>query len=485
MAIYMCDIHPARTSAAKHFSYIMRDGAYKRNGGLMTDDDNKSMVGNGNLPAWAIDNPKSFWKADDKFESGNKYREAVIALPNELPASELVVLVKNIQEKICPNSAYAYAIHDSIGSLSGKKNTHVHLMFCEREIELNRPEPDKENYFKKSRTLKRGGISGGYRKGKNFGAKRKQWLKDSRKAVEECINEALERNGIDARVTSKSLKDQRKEYVAKHANASAEELAAKFHRPAPKLGKNRIHLFKNQGIKSDRFLEYEDVKKYNDLSDEIFGTQCKLNDAAEEKKKLEKDALLLSKEYEDAVAEEKQKAQEQKKQAEQQQTKWEEPKKIEKEEQKEQVKKQETKQETSFVEEEKQSGREEKNQLSLSGISSVKQQPEKYPRQEILLPKEAESNVEKEQQRTEPKQSKPRKKIDKITRLQFGGKKSLVLVFEDGSTKRYLQKEFEKMFLERQEDINEYNARQIKPKDRLTRENLIGVENGNVRGKMR
>ena len=106
MAIFMCDIHPARTSAAHHYSYIMREASYKKLGGIMTDEKHETMVFSGNMPSWAADDPKRFWKIDDKSEKGNKYREAIIALPNELSPSEQKRLVENIRQKICPTLCF-------------------------------------------------------------------------------------------------------------------------------------------------------------------------------------------------------------------------------------------------------------------------------------------------------------------------------------------------------------------------------------------
>lgn len=293
MAIFMCDIHPARTSAAHHYSYIMREASYKKLGGIMTDEKHETMVFSGNMPSWAADDPKRFWKIDDKSEKGNKYREAIIALPNELSPSEQKRLVENIRQKICPNSAYSYAIHNPYGSLSNIRNTHVHLMFCEREIEPERNEPDEINYFKKSRTLKNGSISGGYRKSINFGKDRKKWLLFARQSVEDCINEALERNGSRERVSSKSIKNQRKEFQRAHPEATPEELAAKFHAPTPKLGRNRIFLYQNEGTKSDRYRQYEAVKELNSRNDQAYELQQEEEMARKRAKELEEEQLRL------------------------------------------------------------------------------------------------------------------------------------------------------------------------------------------------
>lgn len=297
MAIFMCDVHPARTSAARHYAYIMREASYKKLGGIMMDEKNETMAFSGNMPSWSKEDPKKFWKIDDTNEKGNKYREAIIALPNELSPSEQKRLVENIRQKICPNSAYSYAIHASYGSLSSKLNTHVHLMFCEREIEPDRKEPDEKNYFKKSRTLKDGSISGGYRKSINFGKGRKKWLLFVRQSVEDCINEALERNGSRERVSAKSIKEQRKEFEKTHPEATHEELNARFHTPTPKLGRNRIYLYQNEGTKSDRYREYEEVKEINAQSDRAYELQKEKEEEEEvirrQAKELEEEQMRL------------------------------------------------------------------------------------------------------------------------------------------------------------------------------------------------
>lgn len=259
----------------------------------MTDEKNETMAFSGNMPSWSKEDPKKFWKIDDTNEKGNKYREAIIALPNELSPSEQKRLVENIRQKICPHSAYSYAIHNPFGSLSNQLNTHVHLMFCEREIEPDRKEPDEKNYFKKSRTLKNGSISGGYRKSINFGKDRKKWLLFTRQAVEDSINETLERNGIHERVSAKSIKEQRKEFEMLHPEATPEELNSRFHIPTPKLGKNRIYLYQNEGTKSDRYREYEVVKEINAQSDQAYELQKEEEMIRRQAKKLEEEQMRL------------------------------------------------------------------------------------------------------------------------------------------------------------------------------------------------
>lgn len=156
-----------------------------------------------------------------------------------------------------------------------------------------RNEPDEINYFKKSRTLKNGSISGGYRKSINFGKDRKKWLLFTRQAVEDCINEALERNGSQERVSSKSIKNQRKEFEKTHPEATPEELNARFHTPTPKLGRNRIFLYQNEGTKSDRYREYEVIKELNSRNDQAYEIQQTKEMADKRIKELEEEQMRL------------------------------------------------------------------------------------------------------------------------------------------------------------------------------------------------
>ncbi|SUP79487.1 MobA/MobL family protein [Veillonella criceti] len=204
MAIYRCSLKVATPGSGRaSFDYISREGKYKNVHGkedcIYTETQN--------LPTWANDNGRKFWREEEKKMDG--YRKIELALPNELSNEENVQLVQEFcQERFGDNYVYSFAVHDTDGSLSEERNIHCHIMFSERKIDKNREEPTRENYFKKSRTRKDGSISGGYKKDENIcGSNRKQWLIDTRQIWENQINKRLEEKELPL-VTSKSLEEQ-------------------------------------------------------------------------------------------------------------------------------------------------------------------------------------------------------------------------------------------------------------------------------------
>lgn len=198
MAIYRLSVKIGKPfSGRAHYDYISGDGKYKRIG---TDDDIR-LSNSVNMPSWAK-SPRDFWKEEEK--KGDGYRKIELALPIELCKNSQNLIVEEFMSSNFNHYAYSYAIHDS----KDGKNPHVHIMFSERKIEVEREEPDRESYFKKSRTRKDGTISGGYKKDVSIiKGNRKAWVLKIRESWEQIQNEKLELYGL-SKVSAKSLKEQ-------------------------------------------------------------------------------------------------------------------------------------------------------------------------------------------------------------------------------------------------------------------------------------
>lgn len=77
-----------------HANYIMREDKYKPHADKL---EKLEKVGHGNMPEWASDNPKFFWKMADEHErkNGSVYREHILTLPRELSPEQRLELVKD------------------------------------------------------------------------------------------------------------------------------------------------------------------------------------------------------------------------------------------------------------------------------------------------------------------------------------------------------------------------------------------------------
>lgn len=204
MAIFHLNISTAKNGASAKQQYIERQGRYKNEG---TDHDFVAS-GSMNLPAWAKDS-EDFWKEDEQRETGNQYREIRIALPNELTHTEQKEIVETFCKENLAGHALTWAIHENDGRISGEKNPHVHIIFCERKRDPDREEPTRNEYFKRPKRGKDGTIHGGYAKDREItGGTRRKWLENIRQNAEKIINKGLERAGRKERVSCKSLEDQ-------------------------------------------------------------------------------------------------------------------------------------------------------------------------------------------------------------------------------------------------------------------------------------
>jgi len=204
----MASFHHTRKSgkpgtAAAHSAYTSRSGRHAEREDLVYSE-------HGNLPAWALDIPRVFWRAADAGErrNGAAYREDEIALPNELTVEQSCVLASTIARELVGSKAYELNVHLSTSQLSGNPNRHMHLMYCDRLHDgIERP---PERYF--ARYNPKYPEKGGCRK--DSGGRNRMEVRDNmievRRQIADFENEALERHGFDARVDHRSLKAQGK-----------------------------------------------------------------------------------------------------------------------------------------------------------------------------------------------------------------------------------------------------------------------------------
>ena len=174
--------------ALPHSKYILREDQYAPKNNKL---EKLEMIGHGNMPVWAEQNPKIFWEMADLHErkNGSTYREHIISLPRELDESQRLDLVQDwIKQEIGDKYAYSFAIHNPT-AMDGKEQPHCHLMFSERL--LDGIERDPNQFFKRynSKNPDKGGA-----KKDNTGLDdktRKQQIKEQRNRWEVLCNEHL------------------------------------------------------------------------------------------------------------------------------------------------------------------------------------------------------------------------------------------------------------------------------------------------------
>lgn len=184
-----------------HALYIARQGFHAGREDLVSS-------GHGNLPDWANEEPRRFWKAAEIGErkNGAIYREVVIALPNELSHEENKSLVEDLLAKLAPGKPYQFAIHEPTSSLEREPNPHVHLMMSDRTDDGI--ERTADTFFSRYNAAhpERGG------RRKSSGGRNAMQLRDDvlakRELVANTINEHLAKGGHAARVDHRSLKQQ-------------------------------------------------------------------------------------------------------------------------------------------------------------------------------------------------------------------------------------------------------------------------------------
>jgi hypothetical protein len=207
-----------KTSATNHLNYINRDGKFKNIDKNNNEKQINECVYKENfLPAWAEGSAKNFWSSAEKYERANAcvYKELEFNLMNELTLKENLKIINDIL-KVEPMNKFYYslAIHDKQKSaITGERNLHCHLMFCEREIDGI--ERDAKTFFKRYNS--KNPTLGGARKSILFNDRKigKQTVKNLRDEYAKIVNTILKENNIEQTISSKSLKEQYEEAIKK------------------------------------------------------------------------------------------------------------------------------------------------------------------------------------------------------------------------------------------------------------------------------
>ena len=205
-----------------HFDYIMRDGKYA----LKADDLERLVIADsGNMPEWAMNDPKFFWNMADELEreNGRIYKEHIIALPRELDDQKLTQLARDlIKEHIGDKHPYSFAIHAPQAS-DGKEQPHLHFMYSERT--LDGIERGSDTFFKRynSKNPSKGGCKKAnlaMRKGEA-----RQQAKELRQRIGDTINRHLELANRPERVDMRSKRDIEKAELEQAQAELSQELA--------------------------------------------------------------------------------------------------------------------------------------------------------------------------------------------------------------------------------------------------------------------
>jgi hypothetical protein len=199
-------------TAAMRADYICRENKYAEG----TRAEELAYKDHENMPEWAKDNPKEFWRASDTYErsNGTTFREIEFALPNELNLEQQKQLIKEFtNQHFGKDFVYSYAIHSKSASLAhGIQNPHVHIMFCERKLDgINR---SKETFFKRANT--KNPERGGNKKDARWNdANRNEYLVAMRKHCAQLQNKYLELEGSPSRVDHRKKEIQYQDAIAK------------------------------------------------------------------------------------------------------------------------------------------------------------------------------------------------------------------------------------------------------------------------------
>lgn len=137
-------------SSLNAFHYLTRTAHFEN----QKDNEKLEFMRYGNMPKWAENQPKLFWKSADQFEiaRGRTSSTLTIALPKELIPEQRAELVQKLIDQFAGQYQFPYTavIHNHPSEITGEDQPHLHLMYSERTIsdDIERP---PEQFFKQYR----------------------------------------------------------------------------------------------------------------------------------------------------------------------------------------------------------------------------------------------------------------------------------------------------------------------------------------------
>lgn len=203
------NLYGHKVNSLSHFQYITRSGRYTNR------DEDLAYSESGNIPncpELELD-IKNYWKAANTHGRVNSraYRDVVIALQEEFSLDENIALVHDFMHHfgIDENQTYTFAIHDHQSKLAPEhRNIHCHLMFNERIVNQERVFTHAEDIFKRANSP----VSGGLKIDRYFS--RRDFVIDAREYWEKINNDMFIKKGLHARISCKTLKEQKAELEA-------------------------------------------------------------------------------------------------------------------------------------------------------------------------------------------------------------------------------------------------------------------------------
>ena len=245
-------------SARAKDDYIEREGSYSKK-----DPEECEHVEHGHMPAWAQDDPRTYWSASDEHEraNGRLYREIQFALPNELSPEARRDLAGRFAEQLTREERlpYTLAIHKGTSPKPDKPdNPHAHLMFSERANDGI--ERSAERWFKRHNA--KAPEHGGARKSR--AAMPKEWLEQTRAKWEQTANRALEQAGRAERIDGRSLADRRDAAYREGDLAQAAELSREPNvHLSPQVAKEELRAVEEDEPPGPAAQPFHDVKQRN------------------------------------------------------------------------------------------------------------------------------------------------------------------------------------------------------------------------------
>ena len=121
-------VKSVKKSAVNNYAELTGEsGSYARRGDLVASQ-------HGNMPSWAVDDPKAFWRAAFKYErqNGSVCRVYDVALPDQLSVDQNVELSNRYIRELASDKPYQGELVKVSRGVHVNRSLHLRLMVSER-----------------------------------------------------------------------------------------------------------------------------------------------------------------------------------------------------------------------------------------------------------------------------------------------------------------------------------------------------------------
>lgn len=254
-------IEKSSSSSANAFFYITRTAHFSNS----SEKEQVEFVKSANMPNFAINDPKKFWIAADKYEqkNGRTSSTLTIALPNFISKKQRIELAEQLIDEFAKKNGFAFtcAIHNHASSLENKEQPHLHFMYSERPTRNNEHLPAKQFFSRYNvKNPDRGGVRKLTADALGYG---KNHVDHIRKTTEKIINDYLTEHAPTKKIFINDLEIEVPSFVSCLSNRDYNQKFGTNLKDVEQLARFKLHNEKYHNKIAEKLDAIRRVREFN------------------------------------------------------------------------------------------------------------------------------------------------------------------------------------------------------------------------------